>query len=45
MTPPYQHYWRQRGIIYELYPRSFIDSDGDGVDDLEGIRRQLPYLQ
>ena len=36
--------WWQRGIIYEIYPRSFLDSNGDGVGDLEGLRRQLDYL-
>jgi 1,4-alpha-glucan branching enzyme len=36
--------WWQRGIVYEIYPRSFSDSNGDGIGDLEGIRRQLDYL-
>jgi len=31
-------------VIYQIYPRSFLDTDGDGVGDLEGIRRRLPYL-
>jgi alpha-glucosidase len=37
--------WWQRGAIYQVYPRSFQDSDGDGVGDLEGVRRRLPYLK
>jgi alpha-glucosidase len=36
--------WWQRGTIYQVYPRSFQDADGDGVGDLEGIRRRLAYL-
>jgi alpha-glucosidase len=36
--------WWQRGIVYQVYPRSFQDANGDGVGDLAGIRRRLPYL-
>lgn len=32
------------GILYEVYVRSFQDTDGDGTGDLEGVRRRLPYL-
>jgi len=32
------------GVIYQIYPRSFADSNGDGIGDLEGIRRKIPYL-
>src|SRR5215207_1147035 len=37
--------WWRGAVIYEIYPRSFADSDGDGLGDLEGIRRNLDYLQ
>jgi alpha-glucosidase len=36
--------WWQTGVIYQIYPRSFQDSNGDGVGDLRGIARRLPYL-
>jgi alpha-glucosidase len=36
-------WWRQ-AAVYQIYPRSFADSDGDGIGDLPGIRAHVPYL-
>ena len=37
--------WWQHGVIYQIYPRSFQDSNTDGVGDLKGIVQRLDYLQ
>jgi alpha-glucosidase len=36
--------WWQRGVIYQIYPRSWMDSNGDGVGDLPGMLARLDYL-
>jgi alpha-glucosidase len=43
MNPSDEFWWRD-GIFYQIYPRSFQDTDGDGVGDIAGIIRRLPYL-
>jgi alpha-glucosidase len=50
MTPPgsvirtENRPWWERGVVYQVYPRSFQDSNSDGVGDLAGIERRLDYI-
>ena len=36
-------WWRQ-AVVYQIYPRSFADSDGNGLGDLQGVISRIPYL-
>ena len=36
--------WWQSAVVYQIYPRSFQDANGDGIGDLAGVRQRLPYL-
>ena len=36
--------WWRDGVIYQIYPRSFLDTNGDGFGDLPGITSRLDYL-
>lgn len=40
MTP-----WWKKAVVYQVYPKSFQDSNGDGIGDLQGITKRLPYLE
>lgn len=37
--------WWKNAVGYQIYPRSFKDSNGDGIGDLQGIIEKLPYLK
>jgi alpha-glucosidase len=44
MANPEELAWWQRGVVYQIYPRSFQDTTGNGVGDLAGVIRRLDYL-
>lgn len=43
--PPAAEPWWAHAVIYEIYPRSFQDTNGDGIGDLKGVTQRLDYLQ
>lgn len=39
-----QNFWKEE-VVYQIYPKSFYDSDGDGIGDIKGITEKLDYLE
>lgn len=39
-----KQWWKEK-VVYQIYPKSFKDSNGDGIGDLKGILEKLPYLK
>ena len=44
-TPTAKQDWWQNAVLYQIYPRSYQDSNGDGIGDLNGITKHLDYLR
>ena len=36
--------WWKEAVVYQVYPRSFMDANGDGIGDLQGVTPRLDYL-
>lgn len=45
LLPAQKTAWWKEAIVYQIYPASFADSNGDGIGDLEGVRRHLDHIQ
>ena len=44
-TPPHRAAWWRNSVIYQLYVRSFADSNGDGIGDLDGVTDHLDHIE
>ena len=44
LPPRTERPWWRDAVVYQIYPRSYVDTDGDGIGDLPGSRSRLPYL-
>jgi len=44
ITPPITRKWWKEAVVYQVYPRTFKDSNGDGIGDLQGLHHSIDYI-